>query len=289
MKKIYPCLWFDHQAEEAAKFYSTVFSNSKIGNVARYGESMAQASGRKAGSVMTVEFSLEDLSFLGLNAGPLFKFSPSLSFFVSCDSEKEITEKWQKLSAGGQVRMGLDRYPWAEKYGWTTDRFGVDWQLILTPRPQKIVPAFLFVDSLFGKGEEAIKFYTSIFKNSKIENLVRDEATQTVMHCSFTLDGQGFALMEGKGEHHHTFTHATSIVVSCNDQTEIDYFWDKLSAGGSIEQCGWLQDKYGVSWQITPSIMNELMTDRAKSEKVMKAMLKMKKLDIARLKQAAAE
>lgn len=283
MKSISVCLWFDHQAEEAAEYYKTVFSNFTIGQIARYSEAGAEVSGQKKGSVMTVGFQMENLEVLGLNGGPQFKFSPALSFFVSCENEAEIDEKWKKLSKGGTVRFGFDKYPWAEKYGWTADRFGVEWQLMLAPRPQKIAPSFLFVDSLFGKGEEAIHFYTGLFPNSRIDNLVRDEELKTIMHCAFQLNGQNFTLMEGKGKHGHAFNEATSLVVYCENQDEIDRYWNKLSEGGSESQCGWLKDKYGVSWQIVPTILADLMADPARAEKTMNSMLKMSKLDIATL------
>jgi len=286
MTKISPCLWFDHQAEEAARFYATVFEKAKVGTITRYGKSGAEMAGRKEGSVMTVSFQLEDLELQGLNGGPLFRFTPALSFFVSCSSASEIDEKWRKLSAGGTVRMGLEKYPWAERYGWTADRFGVEWQLILAPRPQKIVPAFLFVDSLFGKGEEALRLYQSIFPGSEIETMVRDEETKSIMHCAFTLAGQGFVLMEGQGKHGHTFNEATSLTVYCEDQREVDHYWEKLSRGGSPGPCGWLKDPFGVSWQIVPRALARLMADPAKAEKVMSAMLRMQKLDIAALERA---
>jgi predicted 3-demethylubiquinone-9 3-methyltransferase (glyoxalase superfamily) len=157
-QKITPFLWFDDQAEEAAKFYISIFKNSRIGNIARYGKAEAKASGRPAGSVMTVEFQLEGQDFVALNGGPQFKFNEAVSF-----------------------------------------------------------------------------------------------------------------------------------VVSCRTQAEVDRFWKRLCAGGKAVQCGWLKDKYGISWQIVPTILGELLGDEdaAKSQRVMQAMLKMVKLDIRHLKQAA--
>jgi predicted 3-demethylubiquinone-9 3-methyltransferase (glyoxalase superfamily) len=220
---------------------------------------------------------------------PHFKFTQALSLFVWCDTEKEIDELWQKLSKGGEVRMGLDKYPWAPKYGWTADKYGVEWLLIQSSHKQKIAPAFLFVQNLFGKGEEAVQFYMSQFKNSKIEFMARDEATKTISHCVFSLDGQDFVLMEGQGTHNFTFSPAFSLMVSCRTQDEIDEYWRTLSAGGSTDQCGWLTDKYGVSWQIVPALWEELMADPKKSEKAMKALIKMTKLDIKELKRAVDE
>ncbi len=158
MQKIIPFLWFDTQAEEAARFYTSIFPHSRIGKIARYDPASAKASGRSAGSVMTVEFQLEGQDFLALNGGPHFKF-----------------------------------------------------------------------------------------------------------------------------------TEAVSFVVSCRTQAEVDRFWRKLSAGGQEVQCGWLKDKYGLSWQVVPTVLGELLSDQdsAKSQRVMQAMLKMVKLDIRKLKQAA--
>ena len=158
MQKITPFLWFDDQAEEAVKFYTSVFKNSKIGRILRYSEEAAKASGRPAGSVLTVEFEMEGQKFIALNGGPLFKFNESISFVVNCETQKEV-----------------------------------------------------------------------------------------------------------------------------------DYFWEKLTAdGGQESQCGWLKDKFGVSWQVTPSVLIDMLHDKdsEKSERVMHAMLQMKKIDINKLKEA---
>jgi predicted 3-demethylubiquinone-9 3-methyltransferase (glyoxalase superfamily) len=289
MKKIGSCLWFNNQAEEAAKFYGTIF-DTKIKTTTRYSEASSKASGQPVGSVMTVDMEIENRWVLGLNGGPMFKFTPSFSFFVTCNSEAEITQKWKALSAGGQVRMGLDKYPWAERYGWTSDKFGVEWQLIYTNAPStgKLAPSFLFTDKLFGKGQEAVDLYTSIFPNSKIETKMLDEKSKTIAHCRFSLNGDEFTLMEGAGEHGHSFNEAFSLMVPCDTQDEIDRYWSKLTAqGGQEGPCGWLKDKFGVSWQIVWSEMETMMRDPNKAQKAMSAILKMKKLDIAQIKAAA--
>ena len=157
MQKTAPCLWFDHQAEEAADFYVSIFKNSRIGKVARYGDEGARVSGKPKGTVMTVTFELDGQEFMALNGGPMFKFTPAISFIVDCETQQEV-----------------------------------------------------------------------------------------------------------------------------------DRFWDKLSEGGEKGQCGWLKDKYGVSWQIVPSGLGEMMRDKdpKKSERVMKGLLQMSKIDIESLKQA---
>lgn len=157
MQKITPCLWFDDKAEEAASFYASIFKNSSIGNIARYDAASAKVSGQPEGSVLTVEFTLEGQKFLGLNGGPIFKFSEAVSFTIDCE-----------------------------------------------------------------------------------------------------------------------------------DQAEVDYFWEKLTEGGEESVCGWLKDKYGLSWQVTPKRLTELLMDpdKEKAGRAMKAMLEMKKIDVAKLEEA---
>ena len=279
MNQISVCLWYNNQAEEAARLYAEVFKSTKTLATSYYNKASAEISGQKEGSVLTIDMQIENLVFQLLNGGPMFKFSPSLSLFLSFTDEKELQQAWSQLSKGGQLRMALDQYPWAEKYGWTTDRFGVEWQFILAPNPQKIMPALLFTDELFGRGEEALQYYTSLFPGSKITSMSKDPKSKTIQHCTFNLKGQEFVLMEGAGKHGHQFTHATSITVPCANQKEIDHLHEGLSRGGDVEACGWVQDKYGVSWQIVPDFIDEIMKDPARSGPAMDAILKMKKLD----------
>jgi predicted 3-demethylubiquinone-9 3-methyltransferase (glyoxalase superfamily) len=152
---------------------------------------------------------------------------------------------------------------------------------------QKITP-FLWFD---GKAEEAVHFYVSIFKNSKVVSLTRygDAAPGpkgTVMIATFQLEGQDFIALNGGPQ--YKFTPAISLFVDCKTQQEVDELWEKLSAGGKTDRCGWLTDRYGLSWQIVPSVLRELMADKdaEKSKRVMMAMLKMDKIDIAGLQQA---
>jgi predicted 3-demethylubiquinone-9 3-methyltransferase (glyoxalase superfamily) len=155
---------------------------------------------------------------------------------------------------------------------------------------QKITPFLWFND----QAEEAVHFYTSIFKNSKITDIARygkdtPGVEGTVMTVAFQLEGQDFMALNGGPV--YQFSPAISFLVSCETQTEVDWLWDSLSAGGQVEQCGWLIDRYGVSWQIVPRILGEMLQDKnaQKSQKVMQALLQMKKLDIKILKQAYKE
>ena len=159
---------------------------------------------------------------------------------------------------------------------------------------QKIFPFFLFVGEQHAKAEEAINFYISQFKNSSIVRIERFSSTDqggsegTAKHAVFSLNGQEFMAMDSNREHPFTFTPAISFFVNCETQEEVDALWEKLSEGGEKDACGWLKDKYGLSWQIVPSILGDLLgdPDPVKSQRVMRTMLQMKKLDIKVLQQA---
>ncbi|MBP6809987.1 MAG: VOC family protein [Saprospiraceae bacterium] len=287
-QKITPFLWFDGQAEEAVNLYTSIFPNSKITSMFRLPN----------GSVMTAGFQLGGENFVALNGGPQFKLNPSISFFVICETEAETDNAWQKLLEGGSVMMPLDKYPWSEKYGWVQDRFGLSWQLSfgkLADVGQKITPALMFVGEQHGRAEEALNFYSSIFKHPHTDGILRyaagdsDPAIGTVKHAQFSLEGQKFMAMDSSAEHGFQFNEALSFVINCDTQPQIDYYWDKLTAeGGAESMCGWLKDKFGVSWQVVPPVLSKLLgdPDPAKSQRVMQAMCQMKKLDIAGLTQA---
>ena len=193
--------------------------------------------------------------------------------------------------------MAYDRYPWAQRYGWLQDKYGLSWQLSWSDHhklSQKITPLLMFTGDKAGKTKEAIETYTGIFPNSKIEMAIpytKDDNDQEgfIKHARFTLAGQNFMAMDSSGPHDFNFNEAISFVVNCETQEEIDHYWSRLSAVPEAEQCGWLKDSYGVSWQIVSTIMNELMTsgNKEKIARVTQAFLKMKKFDIAKLKEAA--
>lgn len=291
--KITYCLWFNKEAEDAAKFYSGIFKDVKINEIFR--NSVDTPSG-KAGTVLTVSLSIEGQQFLGLNGGPEFKINPSISFFVHCKTEKEVVQLWEKLSENGTVLMPLDKYFFSKKYGWIQDKFGVSWQLILSEDKikQVIVPSLLFVGKVYGKVKEAMKFYTSVFKDSVIGNVspygegMDPEKKDSIAYAEFQLEKQWFSAMESAREHHFYFNEGLSFVVNCDTQKEIDGYWKKLSAVPEAETCGWLKDKYGVSWQIVPANISKLLQhkDPEKSKRVMQAIMKMKKLDVAGLENA---
>lgn len=297
MQKITPHLWFAKEAVEAAELYSSVFHNSKVTNVTRLHDT-------PSGDVDTVTFQLLGYNFMAISAGPLFKFNPSISFMVNFDpsqdtnARKRIDAIWEKLLDGGKILMPLDKYPFSERYGWIEDKYGLSWQLIFTtPRGEArpiIIPSLLFVGDKCGKAEEATDFYLSVFRNTKRGTMARyskgsePDKEGSIMFTDFQLEGQWFVAMDSAHEHRFDFNEAISFVVHCDNQEETDYYWEKLSAVPEAEQCGWLKDKFGVSWQIVPKAMDEMMTtgSRDQIDRVTQAFLQMKKFDIARLQKA---
>jgi predicted 3-demethylubiquinone-9 3-methyltransferase (glyoxalase superfamily) len=300
MRKITPLLWFDKEAREAAEWYVSLFPGSNITNVTKLKDT-------PSGDSDLVSFELAGQPFLAISAGPLFKFNPSVSFHIKCSTTQEVDAIWERLSPGGRILMPLDKYPFSERYGWLEDKYGVSWQIIHAggaPVIQKFTPVLMFVGNVCGKAEEAINFYSAVFKNAPngaaedttVEVLARygkgeePDKVGTVRYAHFSLVGQEFGAMDSAREHKFAFNEAISFLVPCDTQQEIDYFWGKLSVDPKAEQCGWLKDKYGLSWQITAAIIQELLGsgDKARIERVTKAFLKMKKVDTAEIKRAAA-
>lgn len=293
MQKIIPHLWYDKEAKEAAEFYTSLFENSKVINVNTIHNT-------PSGDCDIVSFELSGQKFMAISAGPYFTFNPSISLHVKCKTKDEVDALWNKLSDGGTVLMELGTYPWSEKYGWLNDKYGLSWQIIFVGEneiTQKIVPALLFTGNVCGKTEEAVNFYASVFHNANANILARwgkgeePEKEGTVKYADFTLEGMKFSAMDSANQHNFSFNEAISFIVKCDTQEEIDEYWEKLSAVPESEQCGWLKDKFGVSWQIVPTAMDE-MTHKGTPEqiaRVTQAFLKMKKFNIAELLQAALE
>lgn len=293
MQKIIPHLWYDKEAKEAASFYVSLFENSQILNV-------HVLENTPSGDSEIVSFELAGQEFQAISAGPYFKLNPSISLMIACKSVEEVNAKWQALSESGKELMPLGEYPFNKRYGWIQDRYGLSWQLMLMDNHQalqKITPNLLFSGDSCGKAEEAIKFYTGIFADSKIEFMSKyapgEAVTQKakINYAAFKLFGMNFSAMDdGAGGDFH-FNEAFSFIVNCRDQNEIDYFWDKLSAVLEAEQCGWVKDQYGVSWKIIPENIDEILSSGSKEEiqRMQKELFKMKKIDIAAWEKARFE
>lgn len=291
MQLIVPNIWFDHTAAEAAEFYTSAFPASRLVDVTYYPtEGLPDFQADMAGQVLTVEFEIDGYRFMGINAGPEFRPNPSVSFFVNFDpsvdpeARQHLDGLWAALSQGGTALMPLQAYDFSPHYGWIQDKYGVSWQLILTnpegaPRPF-IVPSIMFGHTVQGRAKQAIDYYTSVF-GGRMGSLAlypqqAGPVAGEVIFADFQLLGQWFAAMDSAG-HGFTFTNGVSLMVLSDGQAELDRYWDQLSAVPEAEQCGWCVDKFGLSWQIVPANIDELMARPGAYEKL----LEMKKIDIA--------
>ncbi len=292
-------LWFDAEAREAAEFYASVFPDGRIHSVTMLRDT-------PSGDGEVVRFSLAGQPFIAISAGPEFRFNPSISFIVNFDPSRDaeaaahLDALWSPLADGGLVRMPLDAYPFSRRFGWVEDRYGVNWQLILSdpagePRPF-IVPTLLFTGDVAGRAEEAAAFYRSVFPGSRAGALLHypagmePEREGTVMFSDFRLGETWLAAMDSAVEHGFGFNEAISFVVPCETQAEIDRYWSALSAIPEAEACGWCKDRYGLSWQIVPAALDEMLAsgEPAAVDRLVRAFLPMKKLDLATLEAAFA-
>jgi predicted 3-demethylubiquinone-9 3-methyltransferase (glyoxalase superfamily) len=297
-QRIIPNLWFDFKAEEATEFYSSVFHNIKTGQITRAGKAGFEIHGIPESTVMTIELEIEGVKFIAINGGPLFKFNPTVSFLVACNAKNEVDILWQKLSEKGSVLMDIDTYSFSERYGWIQDKYGISWQLMFRENQeikQKITPTLMFTGEQWGKAETGVNFYINVFNNSAIDHIMRygqneePDREGTVRHAGFTLEGLDFAAMDSARIHDIAFNEAISFMIECDTQKEIDYYWDRLTRDGGQEgNCGWLKDRFGVSWQVTPTVLREMLLDpeKRKVERVTNVFLKMKRFEIKELMKA---
>ena len=279
-EKITPCLWYNGQAKEAAALYTSVFANSRI----------------TAQSPIVTSIDVSGQSLTLLDGGPMYTPNPSISFYYVCENEAELDRIWKAFSKEGFINMPVDKYPWSEKYGWISDKFNVSWQLALG-KPgeagQKITPFFTLTRQNYGRADEAIEHYSSIFKNVKVERIQRygdnekPDQEGKVRHALMAIGNQQLMLMESAHPHNFTFTEGISLTIHCENQQEIDYYWDKLTESGQESMCGWLKDKFGVSWQIIPVILTKIMSDPVKAGKAAQAFMSMRKLNIEQIVQAS--
>ena len=291
MERIVPHLWFNDNAKEAVNFYRTLFDDSKM-------MLEQKLDGTPSGeNAAYYEFTLAGQLFGALNGGPHFTFNPAISISVNCETIEETEVLWQKLIEGGRALMPLQEYPFSKLYGWVEDKYGLSWQVIYTDGfeyEQKITMQLMFSGHMTGKANEAIKYYTDLFKNGVIGDFHEYEEGQAVQedakisHANFSILDTEILASDNGTQTDYTFNEAISLMVLCVTQAEIDYYWEKLSADPEAEQCGWLKDKFGVSWQIVPANMNELMSrgTQAQIDAVTQEFLKMKKLDKNHLESA---
>jgi len=291
MQKIVPHLWYDKEAKEAAEFYISLFEQSKLAytKIIKNPPPLSDAE--------IVGFELAGQQFVAISAGPYFSLNPAISLMVACSSAEEVDKLWKAWSEGGKELMPIGEYPFNKRYAWVQDRYGLSWQLMLVEEGQevqRITPCLLFSDGVCGKAEEAIKYYTEVFKNSEIGMISRygkGEAASSnakVSYAAFKLNGFAFSAMDNGYDVDYTFNEAFSFIVNCKDQEEIDYYWEKLSAVPEAESCGWCKDQFGISWQILPSDWEEVLFGGTEEQvqRVNDAVLNMKKFDLEALEKA---
>ncbi|MCL2453797.1 MAG: VOC family protein [Micrococcales bacterium] len=291
MQRIVPNIWFDHDAAEAAAFYASVFPGGRVLDTQHYPtEGLPDFQADMAGKPLVVELELAGYRLAAINAGPEFPLNPSVSFILNFDpsadprAREHLDALWEALSDGGEALMPLQEYEFSPHYGWIKDRYGVSWQLMLTdprgePRPF-ITPSLMFGHTAQGRAKEAIDFYTSLFSGQVGTMVTYPEQAGPVagemMYADFQVLDQWFAAMDAAGQD-FTFTPGVSLMLSCADQTELDQCWERLSAVPEAERCGWCVDRFGLSWQVVPATMGDLMTRPGAYAKLMS----MKKIDIA--------
>lgn len=304
MQKIVPNIWNRRQAENAGEFYAKAFTGASSRIESRYPETGLLDFQRDfAGEALTVGVDIPDpagekfhLSLI--NAGEEFSPNPSISFMLNFDpvlfgsasaAQERLESTWAALGARGKVLMPLGEYPFSALYGWVEDRYGVSWQLALgdgtaEARPY-VIPVIMFGGDAQNRAAEALDFYSSVFDDAQqgakfAYGAATGPATaDALMFAELRVGEQWFAVIDSGVEQDFSFTCGVSFEVQCADQAEIDRLWNALSAAPEAEQCGWLADKFGVSWQIVPANMGELMSHEGAFER----MLDMKKLVIADL------
>ncbi|MCH7323518.1 VOC family protein [Solibacillus sp. MA9] len=290
MPKIIPHLWFDKEAKEAANFYVSLFDDSKIIN-----ETVIENT--PSGDTEFVTVQLANQEFQAISAGPYFQLNPSISFMVACYSKEEVDRLYAGLKQGGTELMPLGEYPFSDWYVWVQDRYGLSWQLMLVPVEkmlQKITPSLLFSHEVNGRAEEALHFYTGLFPIAELQEIAYFAEGEVpakkanVSFARFQIEDTQFVVMDNGMEVDFHFNEAVSFIINCKDQEEIDFYWAHLSYVEEAEQCGWVKDRFGVSWQIVPANIGAILNkgSREENQRVTEAMLKMKKLDIAALERA---
>lgn len=290
MQKIVPHLWFDTQALEAAELYVSLFEDSKIINTAMLYDT-------PSGDAQTVEFQLAGFEFAAISAGPYFKFNPAVSLMVACETKEEVDRLYHVLIEGGSELMPLGTYDFSRWYAWIRDRYGLNWQIMLVENineHKRIRPCLLFGMEECGKAQEAMDYYAGVFADSKVgyvnhyhEGEAHDPRAK-INYAEFEILGLELILMDHGYGGDATFNEAISFMIPCEDQKEIDYYWEKLSYVKEAEACGWVKDQFGLSWQIIPKAMSEILSNGTDQEleRVTKAFLGMKKFDIAALEKA---
>jgi predicted 3-demethylubiquinone-9 3-methyltransferase (glyoxalase superfamily) len=291
MQKITPFLWFEKDMDAVVNYYASIFPDVTTSD-------SGELENTPSGTVQMKNISIYGTRFDLMTAGPYLPFNPTVSFIINCESQDEAQGLWSKITVEGKELMPMQAYDFAPMFGWAQDKYGVSWQVMYMngEKPtEKIIPTLMFCGDVCGRAEEAMNFYASIFKDSHIDYVshydgsepVNDERAK-IKHAGFTLDHVRLSVLDSGRKSPLTFQQAISFVVYCDDQAEVDYYWEKLTDGGTEVQCGWLNDKFGFPWQIVPKRMTEMMSTGTPEQiaRVTEAFMKMKKFDINTLEEA---
>lgn len=268
--KISIALWFDQQAKEAMHFYASIFPKSQVHH----------------SDAIVTDATLSGVQFTGINGGAAFRPNPAISFMATLETKEELDTIWERLLPEGKVLMALDKYPWSDHYGWLEDKYGVSWQLYLGDlngvNGQQIVPTLLFTQEQNGKCEEAIEFYESVFPTFHKFGILRHqdgELSGKVQHTQFSANNFLLMAMDGGLTHNFSFNEGVSLVVHCDNQEDIDYYWNAFTQQGKESMCGWCKDPYGVSWQVIPKGIEKMLQNPSATT----ALMEMKKIIINEL------
>lgn len=290
MIQIIPHLWFEKDAKEAVSFYVDLFVDSKINEIRPYKNPLIE-------ETEIIHFELIGQKFEAINAGPDYKFNPSTSLMVECDTIERVDKIWKALSQDAEILLPLKEYPYNEYYGWLVDRFGLSWQIMMrhnTKLKQRIIPCLLFSKNDVGNAYDAMMHYASIFKNAEILTIQEYESERSlptlgkISHALFHLNEYVFVTMDNNTEDDYQLNSALSFIIYCDSQKEIDYYWRKLSENKRNNSIGWLQDQYGVTWRILPKKLKQMMIEGTveQQDRVIESLRKMKKVNIKEIEKA---
>lgn len=270
---IFPCIWFDGKAREAFDFYISVFPGSKITDE----------------NPVVVKALLDGTEFMGLNGGPVFNPNPAISFMWVSNDKDAITRVWERLVGEGKILMALDSYPWSAHYGWLEDKYGVSWQLYFGEDDwsyNRLVPTLMFGQTQQGRCQQALDFYEKTFPAYKNDGILRyhdGEMTGQVQHTQFAIGDNLLMAMDSGVPQHFTFTEGVSLVLECEDQQTIDYYWNAFTKEGEESMCGWCKDPFGISWQVIPRNIGKMLFGSADPQKSQQALMQMRKIEIEKL------
>lgn len=291
MQKVTPFIWFEDQARAAAEWYVSLFPNSRIA-------SRVTLPGTPSGDTEIVSLSLNGTDFQFMSAGKMADRNSSFSCMVACETVEEVDRLWNALIEGGEAMMPIQEYPFSKRYGWLTDRYGVGWQIMHDGGMRdirRISPALLFVGDVCGKAEEAMNLYCATLGGAPLDGHISrypagagPDKEGTLNYARFSVAGSEIVAMDSALDHKFSFNEMQSFVVRCDDQAEMDRLYAALSHVPEAEQCGWLKDKFGVSWQLVSYRFEEMMTTGTPEAiaRMTQAFLPMKRLDLAAIEKA---